>query len=226
MILYNLFPVPVLRVPADPNTYDSIQIEVKEAWETIQKTENYSDVTYLYKKNKTKLEDKTFNFIENYNCVKLKNRIEKSALEYLNYSGWTGKWNGDTPIRLKDSWLNVIQPGDNHTQHCHPGYYISGVYYFRVDESLGSIAFNNPNPLMFSCGFPQGLVSPQISHLVPTRGDIILFPSWLVHSTVKNNNNGEDRISVAFNIDLENLIGERVFGLVKGSHVPFIKRES
>ena len=225
MILYNLFPTPVLRVPADPDTYDSIQIEIRDAIHKIEEEQTYSDVTYLYKKNNLSLSNKTYNFISNFNCDKLKDRIKYAAIEYIKQIKWGGQWvQDDLLINIKNSWLNIIESGDNHGQHCHPGYSISGVYYYRIEPSMGSISFNNPNPLMFSCSFPQGHSSPQHSFISPNRGDIILFPSWLVHSTIKNKTE-EDRISVAFNIDLENLVSENVYGLVKGTHMPFIKYE-
>lgn len=225
MTLYNLFPTPVLKVPADPNTYDSIQIEIRNAIDKINNDQNYSDVTYLYKKNNVSLSNKTYDFIENYNCNKLKERIKYAALKYIKQVQWSGQWVDDNNlINIKNSWLNIIEFGDNRGQHCHPGYSISGVYYYRIESSMGSIMFNNPNPLMFSCSFPQGNISPQFSGISPHRGDIILFPSWLVHSTVKNKNE-EDRISVAFNIDLDNLISDKVYGLVKGTHIPTINHE-
>lgn len=224
MMIYELFPIPVLRVPADPETYDSIQIEIRDAWNKMQEDDSYSDLTHFNKRNQLSLGEKTYNFIDNYNCINLKSRIEKYALEYVIQSGWSGKWEGESPIWLRDSWLNVFETGDFHSQHCHPGYSISGVYYYRVDESFGSISFSNPNPLMFSCSFPQGNVCPQHSVITPTRGDLLFFPSWMIHSTLKNSNE-EDRISVAFNIDLINLIDERAYGLVKSSHVPSMKFE-
>jgi len=225
MILYNLFPIPVLRMPANPETYDSIQIEIKNAWEKMKSDKDYSNLTsynFLSKKNPA---EKTYDFIEKFNCVNLKKRIEECALEYVYQSGWTGQWNGNSPIEIKESWLNVMESGSNHSPHCHPGYSISGVYYFRVDESFGSLSFSNPNPLLMSCNFPQGFICPQHSLITPCRGDIILFPSWLIHSTLINQND-EDRVSVAFNIDLVNLNNTRIKnGLVKGSHIPVVKSE-
>ena len=37
---------------------------------------------------------------------------------------------------------------------------------------------------------------------IPCDGEIILFPSWLMHNTCPNTTD-EERISVAFNIDLD-----------------------
>lgn len=218
MILHQIFSIPILQIPADEETYDTIQIEVKKAWEKIQTEKNYGDLSYYNKKtNDTKLKEKTYDFIENFNCLNLKHRIESTALDYITKSGWSGN-NKKTSIRIKNSWLNVIENGNSHGKHCHPGYTISGVYYFRIDG--GPISFSNPNPIIFACNFPQGNICPQNFSIFPTRGDIILFPSWLVHGTLKNTSN-EDRISVAFNIDIINQ-EDHVEGLIKSSHIPIM----
>jgi len=224
MIMYSLFPIPVMRLPASSN-YDEIQIEVKSAIEQIKKDEDYSTVTYLYKQNNINIDKKKYNFLEKYNCVKLKQRIELAAKQYIDNVGWMGIFQTESKISIENSWLNIMEYDTNHSNHCHPGYKISGCYYFRVNEKQGSISFNNPNPLMFACEFPQGIMSPQATDIVPSDGDIILFPSWLVHSTRKNMSD-EERISVAFNIDFCDVSNERVRGLVKGSHIPYISRET
>lgn len=225
MKMYELFPIPVLKIPADPDTYDLIQIEIRDAWKQMQEDQDYANLTSLNKLSKKNPTERTYDFIEKYNCVHLKEKIEKCAYDYVIQSGWTGQWDGDSPIQVRESWLNVLETGTNHSQHCHPGYSISGVYYFRVDQTFGGISFTNPNPLLHSCSFPQGFICPQYSIIQPIRGDIILFPSWLVHSTLINSND-EDRISVAFNIDLVNLKTERINGsLVKKSHIPVLKSE-
>jgi ectoine hydroxylase-related dioxygenase (phytanoyl-CoA dioxygenase family) len=73
------------------------------------------------------------------------------------------------------------------------------------------------------CQFPQGRVCPSTVDIVPDDGDILLFPSWLIHTTRKNKIS-DQRISVAFNIDY---VGgdHTVFGLSKESHTPYHKTE-
>jgi uncharacterized protein (TIGR02466 family) len=84
--------------------------------------------------------------------------------------------------------------------YSHPGYTISGIYYYRVSAEQGGLGFNNPNPIVYNAGFPEGRTSPQSIELIPSDGDIILFPSWLQHGTYENTSD-EERISIAFNID-------------------------
>jgi hypothetical protein len=40
--------------------------------------------------------------------------------------------------------------------------------------------------------------------VVPSPGKLVLFPSWLVHY-VENNLDDTDRISIAFNIEIEKI---------------------
>lgn len=215
-VLHTLFPTPILQIPADTETYDLIQLEIQAAWKQIQAEQDFSTVSYFCKESQAVLSAKTYNFIEKYNCANLKIRIQEAVNEYVKQIGWKGMCDG---FVIKDSWMNVIDLGDFHTMHCHPGYTISGTYYFRISEKQGSIRFNNPNNLMYHCAFPQGTLSPQTIDITPDDGDIILFPSWLVHGTQKNTTT-EQRISIAFNVDPINPVDDRVVGLVKGSHVP------
>lgn len=224
-IMYSLFPTPVLRVPATVENYDPVQLEIQAAWKVIQSEKDYSSTSYLYKDTNIQLVDKTYDFIEKFNCINLKNRIIDAANEYLDKSGWSGMFSSSQRIVIKNSWINVAGQGDFHDVHCHPGYAISGSYYFRVNEDQGAITFNNPNPMMFACEFPGGRMCPQRIDLVPDDGDIVLFPSWLVHSTRKNTT-AEQRIGIAFNIDLINVIQDRVRGLNKGTHLPYVSKES
>jgi uncharacterized protein (TIGR02466 family) len=222
--MYSLFPTPVLRVPATLKNYDPVQLEIKAAWESIQKEKDYSSTSYLYKDSDIRLADKTYDFIEKFNCVNLKNRILQAANEYLDTAGWSGMFTGDDRVVIKNSWINIADRNGFHDVHCHPGYAISGSYYFRVNEDQGAITFNNPNPMMFACEFPGGRLCPQKIDVVPDDGDILLFPSWLVHSTKKNTTD-EQRIGVAFNIDLVNVVQDRVYGLNKGTHIPYVGKE-
>lgn len=218
--VYQLFPTPVARIPASPENYDSVQSEIQSAIKIIEETNDSTSVSYLYKGTKeTEISKKTYDFIEKYNCKNLKARILEAAEEYMNCIGWQGP----RTIILKNSWINIADKDDQHGHHCHPGYSISGVYYYRVSEKQGSISFNNPNPAMMYCQFPQGRLCPATVDIVPDDGDILLFPSWLMHATRKNNIH-DKRISIAFNVDY---IGgdEIVVGLNKQSHLPYHKSE-
>lgn len=220
--LYSLFPTPIIRIPANELNYDLVQSEIKKAIDVIKSTNDSSSLTYLHKSaTETIISNKTYDFIEKFQCDNLKNRIISAAEEYVNRIGWSGSRH----VILKNSWINIIDTDVSHGHHCHPGYTISGVYYYRVSEQQGTLSFNNPNPLTFSCNFPQGAICPQTVDIVPDDGDIILFPSWLVHSTRKNKLD-EPRVSIAFNIDIDiDKSDDIAFGLAKKEYRPYHKIE-
>jgi uncharacterized protein (TIGR02466 family) len=218
--LYSLFPTPVIRVPATEDNYDPVQLEIKAAIDIIKKTNDSSSLTYFYKgAPETEISNKTYDFIEKFNCVNLEKRIYDAVNDYVDRIGWLSP----RKFSIRGSWINILQQDVNHTHHCHPGYLISGTYYYRVSEKQGSISFNNPNSIMMYCQFPQGQLCPQTVDIIPDDGDIVLFPSWLIHSTRKNKSL-EERISIAFNIDY---IGgtDISLGLIKESHIPHNRTE-
>lgn len=218
--LYLLFPTPVIRVPANENNYHPVQQEIQTALKILEESHDTTSVTYLYKgKTETTLSKKTYDFIEKFNCKNLETRIYFAVREYIDRTGWLG----GKEFIIKNSWINITEKGQSHGHHCHPGYSISGTYYYRVSNEQGSISFNNPNVAMMNCQFPQGTITPQTTDIVPDDGDIILFPSWLTHFTRTNNTN-EERISIAFNIDY---VGSNdiAFGLTKQSNTPCHSKE-
>lgn len=102
-------------------------------------------------------------------------------------------------IMCDDSWLNICyKHGFQHFHH-HPGYDISGVYYYDTtgDEKDGNIVFKT------SClGFSNSSLTqllPQKIFYVPKKGKLILFPSYLEHA-VFHNTTDNPRVSVSFNI--------------------------
>ena len=82
----------------------------------------------------------------------------------------------------------------------------SGVYYLKQPEDGGNLLVYNP--LMNVHGYltknPRGKY-PGISQgatIKSREGEIIIFPSWLEHSTEPNKSD-EDRIAISFNLTLE-----------------------
>lgn len=217
-----LFPTLIYRDPATVDNYDPVQMEVKNCLTKIEQERDYSEVSWIHEEAKVLRERKREegsehsyfikdDLIGKYNLIKLKDRIFESVERYVLSTQWgriysDPKFNdpnrGKYEIKLKNSWMNIQTKGKSHEWHCHPGYTIAGVYYMRVSEDQGGIQFQNPNPIMQWCHFPEGPKSSQSIEFIPRDGDIILFPAWLMHNTMPNTTD-EDRISVAFNIDLE-----------------------
>jgi len=98
-------------------------------------------------------------------------------------------------------WTNVNEPGSSNMFHAHymANADLSGVYYVQ-GSGTGVIRFATHEQLyrMIAPGMPH---SNMIGH-EPHDGDILLFPSYLLHDVVRNPHPTQQRISIAFNAKL------------------------
>ena len=105
---------------------------------------------------------------------------------------------------LKEMWVNIMETGGHQAQHNHANSFVSGVVYLTPThpgsqtvfmKSPGGTDFQFKNdhagttPTEYSA---DKWVSP-----APEPGDLILFPSYLLHAVPPNQ--GERRITLAFN---------------------------
>lgn len=106
------------------------------------------------------------------------------------------------PLYL-ESWVNINRTGNSNKKHTHfnNNIYLSGVYYVQVPDKSGNILFHDDrNPLhpyavdnsYFDDGFEH-------KYLTPKAGIVLYFPCWVPHS-VEVNESPDDRISIGFNI--------------------------
>jgi len=216
--LIPLFPTLIYRDPALVSNYDLVQKEVKDCLNKILKDDDLNEVSWIYEEAGKRREAKrdelhdyliSDDLIGKFDLKNLKDRIYTAVDRYVRLTQWsrifggrlTEDAHGKFEIVLRNSWMNIQSKGTSHEWHCHPGYTIAGVYYMRVNADQGGIQFQNPNIMMQNCWFPESSRSSQSIELIPDDGDIVLFPAWLMHNTMKNTTD-EDRISVAFNIDI------------------------
>lgn len=100
------------------------------------------------------------------------------------------------------AWMNVNPPGGFNAPHTHPGAHWSGVYYVSQPEvetgSSGMIEFLDPrSDLPHWRILEAGAFRPK-KKIRPAAGEMVLFPSYLVH-WVYPNESKEERVTVAFN---------------------------
>lgn len=88
-------------------------------------------------------------------------------------------------------WATVHKEHMSHEAHLHPGSVLSGVYYVKVPPGSGEISFFDPRGERPPFGTRYSVM--------PCEGDVILFPSWLVHEVSPTGGN-QERISIAFNV--------------------------
>jgi hypothetical protein len=105
---------------------------------------------------------------------------------------------------LKEMWVNVLDAGGRQAMHNHANSFISGVVYLTPTHPDSSTVFmKSPGGSDFAfkndhAGVVTGpynadkWVSP-----VPEPGDLVLFPSYLMHAVPPNA--GERRITMSFN---------------------------
>jgi Putative 2OG-Fe(II) oxygenase len=105
---------------------------------------------------------------------------------------------------IKEMWVNVLDAGGRQAMHNHANSFISGVVYLSALQADACTVFmRSPGGVDFSFkndheGVQTGAynadkwVSP-----VPKPGDVVLFPSYLMHAVPPNT--GARRITMAFN---------------------------
>jgi uncharacterized protein (TIGR02466 family) len=113
-----------------------------------------------------------------------------------------------------NAWANVNRHSHGNEFHTHPGAYWSGTYYvddggIGDDHALGGeFEIQDPRgvaPAMYAplLGFavPGGQSAGASELVYPKSGQLVLFPSWLLHA-VRPYRGDRERISVAFNFGL------------------------
>jgi hypothetical protein len=105
---------------------------------------------------------------------------------------------------IKEMWVNVLDPGGHQAMHNHANSFISGVVYLTPTHASSQTVFmKSPGGVDFAfkndhAGTTPGefnadkWVSP-----APEPGDLVLFPSYLMHAVPPNL--GERRITLALN---------------------------
>ena len=105
---------------------------------------------------------------------------------------------------IKEMWVNVLEAGGQQGVHNHANSFASGIVYLSAShasantvfvKAAGSsdFVFNNTNARAKLGPYNAGKwVAPD-----PSPGDMLLFPSYLLHEVPRNQ--GGRRVSIAFN---------------------------
>tara|TARA_R100001129_G_scaffold175220_1_gene148143 strand:- start:247 stop:897 length:651 start_codon:yes stop_codon:yes gene_type:complete len=128
----------------------------------------------------------------------------KETLKQLNNKM---KFTKDYDWGIENSWLNINRKYSMHRAHNHGSFIWSGIYYIQTDEKAAPLIFSNtigdyrqhwPSMLPISKGEYNEYAESQ-KVIMPKEGQLILFPSWMIHSVPQHLDN-EDRVNIAFNI--------------------------
>lgn len=111
---------------------------------------------------------------------------------------------------MKEMWFNVMETGGFQSIHSHANSFISGVLYLTKPHPTSRIVFTKSlggSEFVFNNFNKNAKIGPfnGIKWFLPdvSPGDLILFPSYLLHEVPVNQ--GEQRISIAFNAIPERL---------------------
>lgn len=100
-------------------------------------------------------------------------------------------------------WANINDPGTANIMHTHGDSDFSGIVYINVTEDSGDLFIHNLHvPTRdLTRHFPFTRNTSSGHRITPENGMIVLFPGNTAHSVLVNRS-AENRISVAFNLDI------------------------
>jgi|TARA_B100000780_G_scaffold240151_1_gene182128 uncharacterized protein (TIGR02466 family) len=112
-------------------------------------------------------------------------------------------------IVITDMWANVLKSGENHPAHTHSNNFLSGVYYLHSSQGA-SIMFRDPRPaadVITPRKKETNVTNASLLRYASKQNRAIFFPSWLQH-WVEPNKSTNNRISIAWNIQVKGQVGE------------------
>ena len=108
-----------------------------------------------------------------------------------------------------EGWTNINGPGCHNIKHHHPQCNLAGVFWIKAPPKSGDLLFESPHSFTsfseincYTDKFRKDTNSYLTYSYEPTEGEIVIFPSFLSHSVLRNESD-EDRISYSFNIKLK-----------------------
>lgn len=114
------------------------------------------------------------------------------------------------PWAIKEMWVNVLETGGHQAMHNHANSFASGVVYLTPSDPSSNTVFMKPpasHDFVFTNMHPGVTPGPFNSAKYvgtdPAPGDLVMFPSHLLHEVPLNR--GTQRITLAFNAIPERL---------------------
>lgn len=98
-------------------------------------------------------------------------------------------------------WFNKSNKLEKHHSHSHSNSFMSAIFYLSDSHKGGDTIFQIPNPWYKHYDwikFTESKKIPLDYKISPTKGKLVLFPSWLQHS-VTPLKSIEERVTLSFN---------------------------
>lgn len=140
--------------------------------------------------------------VQNDHIATLVDEIEKIMCGTKEEFGFTEHTN----FFVNNIWLNINQFGTFNRPHIHTDCVFSGVYYVKCTEDSGNIVFIHPSKSQQYHVKNENIekfdnILASSWSVIPKESKLVIFPAWLEHY-VEPNRISEERISIAFNIDI------------------------
>jgi uncharacterized protein (TIGR02466 family) len=198
-IVFPAFPTPVYSGMVRGSTFDRVQKEIDDSLSKVdfRLNDHFGETHFL--------SDPTFkeNYFKKHSLDALKDVVDEHLKDYMQKIGY----NEELKYRYDSSWVALFKPGNYGHIHDHGSVDISGVYYHKTNGKDGKIFFESPNTNLASSVVFNHLSNSMTAD--PEEGKIILFPGWFKHG-IKRNNTDETRISLSFNIYIDNIRGDNI----------------
>jgi uncharacterized protein (TIGR02466 family) len=134
-------------------------------------------------------------FFSNPKASFLKKRVQDQLDVFSHVSGFAKS-------EIANSWVNIQNEGSILETHSHASSHLSGAIYLNVDDNSSKLYFFNPNQLLLYTSLDDKKFTPfnnSYIFLKPQIGDLIIFPSWLLHGSFRDVNYTKNRMVVSFN---------------------------
>jgi uncharacterized protein (TIGR02466 family) len=184
-----LFPTPFLRAPA---VLDRPLVQALVAHFTGRAVRDNNTSPRLSHTEMLRPSDSPL-FVQAANLITPK-LAEFGLLMFGESMGWS----------IKEMWVNVLDTGGHQAMHNHANSFISGVVYLTpTHPSSQTVFMKSPGGVDFAFRNDHAGITPGEFNAdkwvspAPEPGDMVLFPSYLMHAVPPNL--GERRITMAFN---------------------------
>ncbi|MET0657761.1 MAG: putative 2OG-Fe(II) oxygenase [Steroidobacteraceae bacterium] len=184
-----LFPTPLMRIPGalGPNLVAGLAAHFGAMADTANNSSENLSHTALLRPSDSPLLVEVAGFITPL-------LADFGAVLFGERLGWS----------LKEMWVNVLGTGGRQAMHNHANSFISGVAYLtRTHPDSRTVFMKSPGGSEFAFkNDHEGVTTGPYNadkwiSMPPEPGDIVLFPSYLMHAVPANP--GERRITLAFN---------------------------
>jgi hypothetical protein len=187
--VYGLFPTPFMR--ARGTLHPELVSRLAEHFSTLAKQSNNSSMNLSHTEMLRPTDSPLLAKVAELVMPKL---VDYGALLFGERLRWL----------LKEMWVNVLDTGGRQAMHNHANSFVSGVVYLtRSHPSSQTVFMRSPGGTEFlfrndhKGTTPGEFSADKWISPAPDPGDMILFPSYLMHAVPPNE--GERRITLSFN---------------------------